>query len=188
MTTAERILHCALEELAERGLDGLSLRSVGTKAGITPMAVYRHYADKADLLRALGEHAFAVWRGQVEAIPGTDVRLWLEGAARAFIDFAMDDPALFDAAFVLRTKVERIYPEDFRAGKSPAVSLMVAQLTRGQAEGLVRAGDPLEMAMAVWGVLQGLIQLHRSGRFNMARKDFTALCLRSAERVYAVGT
>jgi AcrR family transcriptional regulator len=187
MSTAERILHCALEELTKRGLEGLSLRSVGTKAGITPMAVYRHYADKADLLRALGEHAFAVWRRRVEAIPGTDVRLWLEDAARAFVDFAMDDPALFDAAFVLRTEVERVYPEDFRAGKSPVVSLMVAQLTRGQAEGLVRAGDALEMAMAVWGVLQGLIQLHRSGRFDMARQDFTELCLRSAQRIYATG-
>lgn len=187
MSTAERILYCALEELAARGLEGLSLRSVGTKAGITPMAVYRHYANKADLLRALGEHAFQVWRGRVERIPDAGTRLWLDSAARAFVDFAMDDPALFDAAFVLRTEVERIYPEDFRAGKSPVVSLMVAQLTRGQAEGLVRAGDPLEMAMAVWGVLQGLIQLHRSGRFDMARQDFTELCLRSAQRIYAVG-
>lgn len=187
MTTAERILHCALEELAAHGLEGLSLRSVGTKAGITPMAVYRHFSDKADLLRALGEHAFAVWRRRVEVIPQADTQMWLEDAARAFVDFAMDDPALFDAAFVLRTEVERIYPEDFRKGKSPAVSLMVEYLTRGQAESLVRAGDPLEMAMAIWGVLQGLIQLHRSGRFNMARKDFTALCLRSAERIYAMG-
>ena len=187
MTTAERILHCALKELAARGLEGLSLRSVGTKAGITPMAVYRHYADKADLLKALGEHAFAVWRGQVEAIPEADAQMWLEDAARAFVDFAMDDPALFDAAFVLRTEVERIYPEDFRAGKSPVVGRMVEQLTRGQADGSVRAGDPLEMAMAVWGVLQGLIQLHRSGRFNMVRKDFTALCLRSAGRIYTMG-
>ncbi len=187
MKTAERILHCALEELAARGLEGLSLRSVGTRAGITPMAVYRHFTDKADLLRALGEHAFAVWQRRVEVIPQTDTQMWLEDAARAFVDFAMDDPALFDAAFVLRTEVERIYPEDFRKGKSPAVSRMVEQLTRGQTEGLVRAGDPLEMAMAIWGVLQGLIQLHRSGRFNMARKDFTALCLRSAARIYAMG-
>jgi AcrR family transcriptional regulator len=180
MTTAERILHCALEELDARGIEGLSLRSVGVKAGITPMAVYRHYADKADLLRALGEHAFAVWRGRVEAISTEETGEWLDAAARAFVDFAMDEPALFDAAFVLKTSVERIYPDDFRAGKSPAVSLMVAQLTRGQAEGLVRAGDPLEMAMALWGVLQGLVGLHRSGRFDMARKDFTELCLRSA--------
>jgi AcrR family transcriptional regulator len=187
MSTAERILHCALKELTERGLEGLSLRSVGTKAGITPMAVYRHFTDKADLLRALGEHAFAAWRQRVEVIPQADTQMWLEDAARAFVDFAMDDPALFDAAFVLRTEVERIYPEDFRAGKPPVVSLMVSQLTRGQAEGSVRAGDPLEMAMAIWGVLQGLIQLHRSGRFDMARQDFTEICLRSAQRIYATG-
>jgi AcrR family transcriptional regulator len=187
MNTSERILQCALQELEARGLEGLSLRSVGVKAGVTPMAVYRHYADKADLLRALGEHAFAVWRRRIETIPDHDTRLWLEDAARGFVDFAMDEPALFDAAFVLRTEVERIYPEDFQAGKSPVVSLMVAHLARGQDEGSVRPGDALEMAMAVWGVLQGLVGLHRSGRFNMARRDFTELCLRSAERIYGVG-
>ena len=187
MKTSQRILDSALKELESRGLEGLSLRSIGIKAGVTPMAVYRHYADKADLLRALGEHAFAVWRRRIEAIPGGDARLWLSVAARAFVDFAMDQPALFDAAFVLRTEVERIYPEDFRAGKSPAVSLMVEHLMLGQAEGTVRSGDPLEMAMAVWGVLQGLVGLHRSGRFNMARREFTELCLRSAERIYGAG-
>ena len=41
--------------------------------------------------------------------------------------------------------------------------------------------------MAVWGVLQGLVGLHRSGRFNMARREFTELCLRSAERIYGAG-
>ena len=104
--------------------------------------------------------------------------------AAAFVDYALDEPALFDAAFVLKTRAERIYPEDFEAGRSPVIGGFAQRLAEGQTAGLVRDGPPLELAMAVWGVLQGLVGLHRSGRFNLSRQVFTALCLRSAERIY----
>ena len=103
--------------------------------------------------------------------------------AKAFVDFALDEPALFDAAFVLKTRAERVYPEDFEAERSPVIGEFTQWLAEGQAAGMVRDGPPLELAMAVWGVLQGLVGLHRSGRFNLSRPEFTALCLRSAARI-----
>lgn len=187
MSTSERILHCAIEELSERGLEGLSLRSVGVKAGVTPMAVYRHYASKAELLKALGEHAFDLWLRRVRNVEAKDTLAWLDGVSRAFIDFALEEPRFFEAAFVLRTNVERIYPDDFRSGKSPVVLAVSERLTQGQAEGVIRDGDALEMAMALWAMLQGFVALHASGRFNMARPEFIALCLRSVAHIYTKG-
>ncbi|MCR6658645.1 MAG: TetR/AcrR family transcriptional regulator [Asticcacaulis sp.] len=187
MTTRDRILTIAIAELEAKGLEGLSLRAVGQKAGITPMAVYRHFADKAVLLQALGEYALGVWQARIQAQTGLPLLAGFAAMATAFIDFALDEPALFDAAFVLKTRAERIYPEDFEAGRSPVIGGFAHRLAEGQAAGLVREGPPLELAMAVWGVLQGLVGLHRSGRFNLSRPDFTALCLRSAERIYLKG-
>jgi AcrR family transcriptional regulator len=186
MSTRERILSIAIQELESQGLQALSLRAVGQKAGITPMAVYRHFADKADLLQALGEHAFSRWQARAQAAGAvTPLLARLEAVGTAFVDFALDEPALFDAAFILKTQVERIYPEDFEAGRSPVISRFAQWLAEGQASGDIRSdGPPLELAMASWGVLQGLVGLHRSGRFNLSRADFTALCLRSAARVY----
>jgi AcrR family transcriptional regulator len=187
MTTKERILAIAISELEAKGLDGLSLRAVGQKAGITPMAVYRHFADKAALLQAVGAHALDLWQRRAQAFAGLPLLAGFDAIATAFVDFALDEPALFDAAFVLRTHAERIYPEDFEAGRSPVIGRLAQRLAEGQAAGLVRAGPPLELAMGVWGVLQGLVDLHRSGRFNLSRTEFTALCLRSAARIYLKG-
>jgi AcrR family transcriptional regulator len=184
MTTKQRILAIAIDELTAKGLAGLSLRAVGQKAGITPMAVYRHFADKAALLEALGAHALDLWQRRAEACAGLPLLEGFEAIATAFVDFALDEPALFDAAFVLHTRAERIYPDDFEAGRSPVIGGFARRLAEGQAAGLVRAGPPLELALAVWGVLQGLVTLHRSGRFNLSRPEFTALCLRSAARIY----
>ncbi len=187
MTTRDRILTIAIAELEARGLEGLSLRAIGQKAGITPMAVYRHFKDKAALLQALGEYALGVWQARIAAMADLPLLAGFEAMATAFVDYALDEPALFDAAFVLKTRAERIYPEDFEAGRSPVVGGFARRLSEGQAAGVVRDGPPLELAMAVWGVLQGLVGLHRSGRFNLSRPDFTALCLRSATRIYLKG-
>lgn len=187
MSTRDRILSCAVTELEAKGLDGLSLRAVGQKAGITPMAVYRHFADKADLLQALGEYALGVWQARMAPLAGLPLLDGFAAMPAAFVDFALDEPALFDAAFVLKTQAERVYPEDFEAGRSPVVGGFARRLAEGQAAGIVRDGPPLELAMAVWGVLQGLVSLHRSGRFNLSRVAFTALCRRSAERIYLKG-
>lgn len=187
MTTRDRILASAIEQLETHGLAGLSLRAAGQQAGVTPMAVYRHFKDKDDLLQAVGEHALSVWQSRILALPAEELPRWYDAMATAFVDFALDEPALFDAAFVLKTRAERIYPEDFVSGRSPVVSAFAKLLAEGQSQGHVRSGDPLEMAMATWGVLQGLVSLHRSGRFNLSRPDFTALSLRSAARIYRMG-
>ncbi|MGV1759590.1 TetR/AcrR family transcriptional regulator [Rhizobium sp. A22-96] len=183
MSTRIVILNCALDELQAVGLDKLSLRAVGKRAGITPMAVYRHFQDKADLLHALGDHALSQWQARVEQIQDVDFRGWIDAVTRAFIDLALDSPALFDAAFVLKTRAERVYPQDFVGGRSPVVGAFSTRLADGQQRGLVRPGDALEIAIFSWGLLQGLIGMHRSGRFNLSREDFTDMCLRAVARL-----
>ncbi|NLS01560.1 TetR/AcrR family transcriptional regulator [Rhizobium sp. P38BS-XIX] len=173
------ILSCALDELQAVGLDKLSLRAVGKRAGITPMAVYRHFNDKADLLHALGDHALAEWQRRVQQIHEDELGPWMDAVTLTFIEFALGSPALFDAAFVLKTRAERIYPQDFTAGRSPVIGALTARLAKGQQEGAIRQGDPLEMAIACWALAQGLIGMHRSGRFNLSREDFNNMCLRA---------
>lgn len=181
MGTRQRLLTCALEELERSGLERFSLRAVGARAGLSAMAVYRHFANKEDLLRALGEEAFAAWRRRVESIKERDFEGWLQRVLRAYTEFALDEPGRFDVCFVLTTRVERIYPEDFRAGKSPTVALMVQRIEAAQRDGILRQGDPLEMALLVWAQLHGLVMLHRSGRFALKRSDFLRLCRRCNE-------
>jgi AcrR family transcriptional regulator len=181
MSTRARILACALAELERCGIDGFSLRSAGAAAGLSPMAVYRHFENKEDLLRALGEEAFATWAARVRAIRSSGFRAWFHQVARAYVEFAFDEPARFDVCFVLRTKVERRYPRDFRAGKSPVISLLAQRIADGQQAGKIRRGDPWEIAMFLWGQVHGLVMLHRSGRFAMPRKAFVVFCKRCTD-------
>jgi AcrR family transcriptional regulator len=180
MDTRQKIVQCALQELESRGLSRFSLRAVGSAAGLSAMAIYRHFKNKDDLLRAIGEDAFSSYQQRYADIPDGPIEQWIVNAGRAYVEFALDDPGRFDACFVLRTQVERIYPEDFRAGKSPTISLMARRIQDAQKAGLLRPGDALEVAMLLWAQLHGLVMLHRSGRFSLRRAAFLALCDRAS--------
>jgi AcrR family transcriptional regulator len=178
MTTRDRLVECALEDLEKGGVEAFSLRAVSAAAGVTPMAVYRHFPNKDELLQAAGNAAFAAWRSRVQTIRATDPFEWLRQAARLFMRFALDEPARFDACFVIRTGVERRFPKDFRAGRSPVVSMMLERVVAAQAAGLLAPVDPLEVTMFFWSQLHGLAMLYRSGRFAMSRGAFLALAAR----------
>jgi AcrR family transcriptional regulator len=48
--TRRRIVETALRLIDERGLEALSMRTLGAELGVEAMALYRHVADKGDLL------------------------------------------------------------------------------------------------------------------------------------------
>jgi AcrR family transcriptional regulator len=176
---------CAIAALERGGVADFSLRAVSAAAGITPMAVYRHFPNKEELLQAVGREAFAAWEQRAKAIRAAGPIEWLRQAGRLYLSFALDEPARFDACFVLRTGIERRYPRDFRAGKSPAISLLMERVKMAQISGVLAAGDSLEIAMAFWSQLHGLAMLQRTGRMAMSRTAFLALGARNVDYVLA---
>jgi AcrR family transcriptional regulator len=52
----EQIIEAALDIMRQEGLEGVSMRAVAQRLGVTPMAVYYHVQDKEKLLQALFEH------------------------------------------------------------------------------------------------------------------------------------
>ncbi len=47
------ILNVALTLSAEEGVDNVTVRKIAAQLGVTPMAIYRHYDNKSDLLAAM---------------------------------------------------------------------------------------------------------------------------------------
>ncbi|MFO1504023.1 MAG: TetR family transcriptional regulator [Steroidobacteraceae bacterium] len=64
--TRDRVLAEALLLLRDQGLDGVSLRSLAARLGISAPSLYWHFPDKATLLGAMMERIFL---DAVEALP-----------------------------------------------------------------------------------------------------------------------
>lgn len=54
-----QVLDATLAIAEQRGLQGVSMRSVAARLDVTPMALYRHVRDKEDLLNGLVERLLA---------------------------------------------------------------------------------------------------------------------------------
>ena len=60
------LLQAAVRTIGAHGIDGLTLRAVGSSLGVSRTALYRHFADKAALLAAVAAEGFRMLRVQLE--------------------------------------------------------------------------------------------------------------------------
>ena len=95
-------------ELARaNGPDGVVLREVARRTGVSHNAAYRHFADRDELLGEIASLAAAQLEqamqrrldGVREADPATRSRARLRETGRAYVEFALSEPGLFTVAF-----------------------------------------------------------------------------------------
>ena len=94
-------IEAGLSLLEERKADDLGLREVARAVGVSATALYRHFPDKAALLRALAhaglERLAAAQREAAAAAGGGESGFGATG--RAYVHFALANPALFRLIF-----------------------------------------------------------------------------------------
>jgi AcrR family transcriptional regulator len=174
LMTRDRILTAAKSVLDREGLSGLTIRKVAARARLSPMALYRHFADKSALLDALTDDGFARWEQIVRSFRADDPMEWLEELIDAFASFALKQPHLFDAAFFLPAPGARQYPNDFVAGRSPVVAMMMVRIDEAKADRRLGDKPALEIALALSALGQGLVSMQRANRFS-SEQQFKAL-------------
>lgn len=172
--TRERIFSAAKTVLDRDGLPGLTIRKVADRAGLSPMAMYRHFADKDALLNALMDDGLAAWEKIARSIRAADPIEWLRALGEAFLEFALTEPHRFDAAFFLPAPRARQYPDDFVAGRSPVVAMALVRIDQAKADGRLGGKPALEVALALSALVQGLVSMYRANRFS-SEKQFRAL-------------
>jgi AcrR family transcriptional regulator len=181
--TAARILVVARDILDREGLAALAMRPVADRVGITPMAIYRHYDDRASLVNAIADDGFRELAARMQALPGkgsVDARLMQLGDI--FIEFAIQFPNLYDLMFLASREGARRYPSDFKAGRSPTFSPSVKVLEEGMRTGELKPDNPVEIAFEISALSHGLIVLYRGGRVGLSAKQFRLLYRRSFRR------
>lgn len=185
--TKDRILSAAKAVLEDEGIDGLTIRRVAQRAELSPMALYRHFADKDALLNALMQDGIAAWERIVRGIHARDPMEWLDAVAEAHLDFALREPHRYDAAFFLPAPAARRFPDDFAAGRSPVVAMSMERIDQAKAEGRLRDSRPtLEIALALAAAGHGFVVMYRANRFA-SEKQFKAL-YRAAQRYFLDST
>jgi AcrR family transcriptional regulator len=181
--TARRIFEVARRLLDEEGAEAVTMRRVAKAAGITPMAVYRHYAGRAGLLSALADAGFEELASRLTRVPaGGDIEKRIEKTLDFYLEHAIKNPRLFELMFLKRREGARRFPRDFKAKRSPTATVAAALIQEGIDSGHFRKDDAWEISFEMGAMLQGLIMLYLGGRMGMPAARLRALCHRSLWR------
>ncbi|AEG51291.1 regulatory protein TetR [Sphingobium chlorophenolicum L-1] len=134
----------------------ISLRAVARAAGVSAMAPYRHFPDKAGLMGALASEGFAILTVDLLAVDaGGNPRERLMRQGLAYIRFARTHQALFRLMFADRRMVRR---ED--ECESQAYQVLTDSVAKILDEGIERA------TLASWAVVHGLAMLALDGQLE----------------------
>lgn len=182
-STAARILAAARNILDHEGIPAVAMRPIAERVGITPMAIYRHYTDRAGLLNAIANDGFQKLADHMQAIPlNGSVEARLARLGDIFVDFALQFPNLYELMFLAPRQGARLYPRDFKDGRSPTFIPSVKLLEEAMRTGELRRDDPVEIAFELSALSHGLIVLYRGGRVGLSAKNFRMLYRRSFRR------
>lgn len=163
----ERIAAAAIELFGRKGYDATTIRDIAELAGMSLGALYRHYASKDDLGRALFAEAIAAWSNKLlQAVAGIeDPALRLRAMTRFFCRAFDAEPQLF--AFLLLNQYGPVRALEPRAPNP--VKLLEAEIKRGMREERILPGDSHLRALAVLGaVLQPASSYSRYGKTGLS--------------------
>ncbi len=101
------LVAAGLDLLRSRAADDLSLREVARAVGVSATAVYRHFPDKQALLFAMCEQGAAQLTTELRAaVAGKSNKEALEASGRAYILFALANPALYRLMMATKSSVD----------------------------------------------------------------------------------
>lgn len=193
-----KIIEAAYDLLAEEGLEGLTIRAVLKRTGLSRRAFYERFEGKDDLVLAVFEQsvrAAAVHYSKLIsalASPMQRLELIVTHIVLGRTSLALADHASSNRRGAAMSRehlrMAESRPHELQAALSPLIALIARQLSDGMAAGSVRSGNPQRLAILVYNLVsttvhiellsQGDAQPDRAHRAQLAA-DIWEFCRRA---------
>jgi AcrR family transcriptional regulator len=160
------LIRAALVLVAERGVEGFSLREAARTVGVSASACYRHFADREELLAAVAHEGIDTlaekMRTAAAAHDGDSAfdavcRFW--DYSEAYLHFALEHPAHFR---VMHAVPKSEHSREIMLPRSPAL-LAQAGMDALVATGAVAPQTAGRALLACWTSVHGLASLAVNG-------------------------
>ena len=148
-TDHQTILSAAVQDLAHRGIRGLSLRNLAASLGLAPNAIYRYFSDRSALEAALAnEAARRLELALRKAAEGCEPVTTIREMSSAYIKFARDNRHLYEVMMSLHA------PEHDATFRQSLWTFTVEQVQR-----IAGSDRAAQASVALWAFLHGAVAL-----------------------------
>jgi AcrR family transcriptional regulator len=156
-----RILDATLELLREEGLDGVSIRKIADRIGVSHMLLYSYFENRAAIIQSLRELGFeemeAFFAESLRRAETGDALVQVRASLGRFIQLSRDYPKLYQLAWRSATSW-RVDSQNMTTSLEHISRLIELCIERGQC--IER--DPALAAVMVFGIVNGTLMLYHS--------------------------
>jgi AcrR family transcriptional regulator len=161
------ILEAAKKLFVEDGVGNVTMRRIASSVGVSPTALYLHFADKDAILAAIAQDLFTELLSEMEQ--NWDLRLTplprLRAGLRAYVGFGLAHPDEYRLSLMTRPCGPASCAVAM-AGRSFA--LLQDCVTELIGEGVFRALPPERLAETLWAMMHGITALLLDQAENLA--------------------
>jgi AcrR family transcriptional regulator len=159
----ERLILATAREIAEQqGWDAVTTRRLAERIEYSQPVLYSHFRGKREIIGAVALEGAAEMAVAVRAAASSanSPRERVAALARAYLDFAARNPAVYDALFQLDGGLAFADEEDTPEPLKDAFAALLESLDEVAGDGV----DPGLFTEVFWASLHGLATLTRAGR------------------------
>lgn len=171
------LVTAATELAATGGAENVTLREVARRVGVSASAAYRHFPNREGLLAQVASEAReALARRMIAAAEAAGARMeGVEGSkgvpvdrfratGRAYIEFALDEPGLFEVAF-------RACPPNLYVPDDPSPYAVLSEKLDALSDAALLAVARQGAEVAAWVAVHGAAVLLGDGMLPRSERD-----------------
>ncbi|MCP1168328.1 TetR/AcrR family transcriptional regulator [Limimaricola litoreus] len=161
----QALVEACLKLIEAKGPTGFTLSEAAREAGVTPAAVYRHFAGREDLIAEAARQGYEIFADLLDyAYDGgrPSVLAAFEKTGRAYLAFARKHPGHYVAMFESGISVQRT-PELAAASSRALGVLERAAEALSERIPADRRPPPQMFAAHVWAMSHGVVELFARG-------------------------
>jgi AcrR family transcriptional regulator len=163
------VLDASMKLFVEQGFENVSIRKIADLIEYSPTTVYLYFKDKNEILYNLHEIGFqkmAEYMADLWTIKNPLVRLHKMG--EYYIQFGLENPAFYDLMFILQAPMDALQGLEnceWTSGDQ-ALGKLKETIQECMDKKLIAKGDVNVIAIAVWGMVHGMVSLAIRNRYD----------------------
>ena len=163
------ILDASVKLFVEEGFEHVTMRKIADLIEYSPTTVYLYFKDKNEIffhIHQLGFEKMLVMNENLPGIKNPLMRLYKMG--ENYIEFGMKNPEFYDVMFIQRAPMEALEQMEecnWSLGDA-ALGALKNLLQECMDKRLIQKAPVEAAAMAIWGMVHGLVSLSIRDRMN----------------------
>lgn len=174
----DALIEATLALIVAKGPQGFTLSQAARHAGVTPAAIYRHFAGRDDLIAETARQGYVLFAAMLAQVDDTPGAPRVRAMARAYLAFAEAHPGHYIAMFESGIDLAR------RPALAEAAT-RARDLLHAACDGL--GCDAAEITAHVWSLSHGVVELYLRNSAGLSHPPEARAMLARAVDTYLSG-